>query len=174
MSDDGTLFPAIYRGITGGRGPTERKTVPGIVADLERRYGTTPPPGLKEHTWRRMRKNPKRRAAASTIDALRAAQRRARLSDAREARLRRADTITVVADITVSQKKIPGRRMVIGPHWLSAPRGYGTPTDGLIARLIDAWLAREDDQLADMFADAVADAIGQDVLFENVKDWTIG
>ena len=157
--DDGTLQPALRRAIL--RNSPERRTLAGMVTFLERRYSTKPPPGLKEHTWRRLRRDPKRSSARATQEAIRAAFDRVRLSEARERRLRDPLHIHVTykGDITISDDT--RYRSIDFSAW-------DFDQAEMVGNVLDAFQAGDPDGMDDAFAEAIEDAIGAAIHFENV------
>lgn len=168
-SDDGTLQPALKRAVLGrsaDRRQDDRKTIPGIVAYLQRRYGTKPPPGLKEHTWRRLRKDPKRSSAATTQDALRRAFARARLSEAREARLRDPlnTHVRFKGDMAVSDEPPRYRDLDLSTWFLDQ--------DDVVNGVLDAYQAGDPDGMDDAFAEALEEEIGAAIHFSDIMSIT--
>lgn len=161
-SDDGTLQPALMRAVLGPGGGVRRNTLAGMVRFLERRYGTKPPPGLKEHTWRRLRRDPERSSAARTQEAIRAAFASARLSQRRERRLRNPLSVHVrfKGDMAVSDE-LPRYRTIDLSTW---------PVDQaeLVNDVLDAYQAGDPDGMDDAFAEALEEEIGAAIHFSDV------
>lgn len=155
---------ALYRAITRGRSPaTEGGSVASMVAEVYRALGVHGPPGISASTWRDLRAKPERRRTPATIRALRLAQRRARLSPAREAKLR-------------TPRPTPTPFVIKGKVWISASAEirelrihtweddddfHGTePLNGLMDRMIGDWLAGEDAGMVDRLDTALSDHLG--------------
>lgn len=162
-SDDGTLRPALLRAVLGrGAQHNDRRTLAGMVTFLERRFGTKPPPGLKEHTWRRLRRDPKRSSAASTQEAIRSAFARARLSEAREQRLRNPLTVHVrfKGEFSVSDEHPRWRDLDLTTWMLDQAE--------LVENVLDAYQAGDLDGMDDAFAEALEEEIGAAIHFNDV------
>lgn len=168
------LPTALYRAITRGRSPaTEGRSLTSMVHEVQRTYGTKPPPGIGEHTWRRMRNQPGWKFKPASVNALRAAQRRVRLAPGREARLRvPRPPIEVYADVKISEG-ITTRWLHVG-RWPDPPHGYGPPITGMLRGVLDAWLAGDDGAAADRFMAPISNNIGTPVVILDVHDMKLG
>lgn len=144
------LQDALYRAITGGRSPRTGGSVPSMVKEVSGRFGTKPPPGISDRTWRRLRADPGHGFAKATLDALRAAQRVARVSPARARLLRGSPIIGVAAVVRVSSDE-RDRRILLSA-WLNpgASVRAGDQT-GLMSDMLDSFLAGRDGQAAEQF-----------------------
>lgn len=162
-SDDGTLQPALRRAVLG-RGIDRRGlpgTMPGMVAFLKRRYGTKPPPGLKEHTWRRLRKDPARSSASSTQAAVRKAFDALRLTESRERRLRDPLHVNVrfKGVITISDDT-RYRDLDLSSWYLNESE--------LVGDVLEAFQAGDPDGMDDAFAEALENEIGAAIHFTDI------
>jgi ketosteroid isomerase-like protein len=159
-SDDGTLQPALQRAVL--RGTPERRTLAGMVTFLERRHGTKPPPGLKEHTWRRLRRDPQRSSAPSTQEAIRRAFVRARLSERREQRLRNPLHVHVrfKGEFAVSDESPRYRDLDLSTWFLDQA--------DLVGDVLDAFQAGDPDGMDEAFAEALENEIGAAIHFNDV------
>lgn len=168
------LPEALYRAITRGRSPqTEGRSVAAMVHEVQRVYGTKPPAGIGEHTWRRMRNEPGRAFAAASIKALRTAQRRVRLTPGREARLRKPrPPIEVYGDIQVSET-ITTRWLHVG-RWPDPVPGYGPPITGMLRGVLDEWLRGDDLGATAKFVAPITNNFGAPVLILDVHDMKLG
>lgn len=148
------LQEALYRAITGGRSPRSGGTVPAMVTELQRTHTTTPPPGISARTWRRLRADPSHGYAKGTVDALRAAQRVARVSPARARLLRGTPIIGVHAVVRISNDERD--RKIILSSWLNPgrPVSAGDHT-GLMRAVLGEWLGGDQDAAAGLFTAAM-------------------
>lgn len=170
MADDGTLYPALVRALTGRSPRNDRTTVPGMVGYLKGKYGTTPPPGLKEHTWRRLRGNPRRRMAASTREAIRSAYQRSRLPQTRAARLRQPGGVPVRISATIRISDDERERTIDVDGWPDD----NPPISSLVEELLDAFEAGDQDAMVDAFTDPMEAVVGTTIHFSDVEWITIG
>lgn len=177
MSDD--LPTALYRAITGGRTPrTEGGSVASMVDELQRAHGTHAPAGVSERTWRRLRADPVRSVANATRKALRGAQRRARLTAAREAKLRKPRPgIEIKADVLISNTPQKQRWLHVG-KWPDPPPGYGAPITGMMNDVLDAWLGGDDAGAVRAFMTPISEQIlgpgKTDVEISNITQMRLG
>jgi hypothetical protein len=168
------LNTALYKGITHRARATEGRSVAGMVRELERTHGTRPPEGISADTWRRLRKDPGRRIADLTRAVLWAAQRRARLTAAREKTLRSPwPKIEVRADVQFSNGIQYDRWLHVGT-WRDTP-GRGAPyLDGMLRRVLDAWLAGGDDEASARFLAPIRHHLNHDVILLDVHEVVLG
>jgi hypothetical protein len=178
ITDDetiGNLVDPLYRGITARYvRKTEGRSVAGMIHDL-RALGTTPPAGVSGRTWRRLRAEPDRNVTPATFNALRAAQRRLRLTGRREAILRSPRPgIEIKADVLVSSVLQKGRTLHVGT-WPDSDIPGHPPITGMLGPVLDAWLAGDDDAAADaLIRPASAGMGGHGVKLDNVEFVRLG
>lgn len=162
-SDDGTLGPALLRAVLGPNRGGPLTSIPRMVGFLERRHGAKLPPGLKEHTWRRMRKDPTRATTEGTREAIRAAYAAARLSQGREARLRRPENRPVFrGKMAISDEPPRDRTLDLGT-WPD------DEMEDVIGDVIDAYQGGDVDDMADAFAEPLEDVVGAAIHFSSVQ-----
>lgn len=176
---------ALYRAITGRYAAhTEPSTFAGQVDAVARRYGTRPPEGVSARTWRRWRHDVAAGRAPRVSARLRAAlgdaQRRVRLSAARERKLRRREPrpfIGIAGLIEVSSES-RRRKIVIsepGGGWPDAPEGTGLPPiTGMLGPVLDAWLAGDDVAVYQAFMAPAEASIGAGINVESLTALALG
>lgn len=143
-------LPTAIRGLVTGSTAPPPSSPAALVAELRAAFGTRPPAGIPERTWRRARHQVGWSPTAPTRARLEAAARRLRLPPAREAQLRGKPAVAIQADITISNDERPGRTIVIS--------GWPDPPD--MGRLVGAYLRNDLQGAADYLERAMGRNVG--------------
>lgn len=138
-----------------------------MVAEVQRVYGAMPPEGLSASTWLRLRRDPERRVKPTTVDALRAAQRRVRLAAGRERRLRQPRPgIVVEADVVISNDdRGIVRTFRVGELPDPPSARYGPPISGMLNDVLDAWLLGDDEAAEQRFMEPIQASLGTPAVY---------
>ena len=163
----------LYRGITGRAPDTEARSVADMVNELRATLGAHPPAGVSRSTWGRLRRDPGRRVTPRIQDALRLAQRRARLSAGRERRLRAPRPgIRYRGWVKISQDA-RFRTFKIGE--LTDPSPPAPPIiAGMLGPVLDAWLLGNDDAAEQRFMGPIEARMGGSVYFWDIEYLRLG
>lgn len=146
----------LYRALTGGRSPrTEGLSVAAMVGEVERFAGSGRAAarlaGVPESTWRGLRAGRVASPKEPTVNALRRAQRRVRLSRGREARIRNGAPFGVRGTVVVSSDVRPERPLVI-----SGWKAWDAMAAG---SMLDKWLQGDDAGAEQVIRDAIAQEV---------------
>jgi hypothetical protein len=173
------LWVALYRAIVGHsrrpaalrRPDSEDGSVQSMISELEAHYGSrkaaAQAAGIPQSTWgdwKRGSHTPK----TARLEKLRTAQRRSRLSDQRERKLRRSTNdgshIVLNISIRVSSENVRNRKIVL-TRWREFPAIHG-----IQGRILDAFLKMDSGTAVRQILDALDAGVNGSVHIEDVHD----